>query len=181
MEKKRPQLNPDELRQLRWLLGGVAALLAAWSVAFIDGEAIGLLVGVSVAVGLVLWKPSWPAYVPSWLHRLAFPIIAALGVYDFYDEGEVMPAMIQLALLLLAYRAVSYRRRRDELQLVVLGLFLVVVTGVLTVSMGFALHIMAFTGLALAMLMAMTLSEPSSIAAGESSRVPAWAERVEWW
>jgi transglutaminase-like putative cysteine protease len=181
MEKKRPQLNPDELLQLRWLLGGVAALLALWSAAFLDLEAIGLLAGITVAVVLALWKPALPACVPAWLHRLAFPVIAALGVFDLYDQGEVMPAMTRLALLLLAYRAISYRKRRDDLQLVVLGLFLVVVTGVLTVSMGFAFHIMAFTGLSLAMLMAMTLSESSTVQTAESpGRVPAWAERVEW-
>jgi protein-glutamine gamma-glutamyltransferase len=180
MEKKRPQLNPDELLQLRWLLGGAAALLAMWSTVFLDIGEKWLLAGITAVVLLVLWKPGWPARVPAWLHRLAFPVIAALGVYDFYDQGEVLPAMTRLALLLLAYRAISYRKRRDELQLVVLGLFLVVITGVLTVSMAFALQIMAFTALALAMLMAMTLSETTDAIPVETGQAPVWAERVEW-
>ncbi|MCU0757479.1 MAG: DUF3488 domain-containing protein, partial [Xanthomonadales bacterium] len=180
MVKKRPQLNPEELLQLRWLLGGLTALLGMWSAAFLDMGATWLLAVLTVPVLLALWNPSWPARVPSWLHRLAFPVIAAFGVYDYYDQGEVLPAMTRLALLLLAYRAVSYRRRRDELQLVVLGLFLVVTTGVITVSIGFAVQIMAFTLLALALLMAMTLSEAAEREAHGPETAPAWAVQVEW-
>jgi transglutaminase-like putative cysteine protease len=179
MEKKRPQLNHDELLQLRWMLGGIAALTGAWAVAFLDAGAEWLLGVCTAAVLLVLWKPALPARVPGWIHRLAFPAILAFAVFDFYAQGEVLTVMTRLALLLLTYRAISYRRRRDELQLVVLGLFLVVVAGVLTVSMGFAVQIMAFTGLALAMLMAMTLSEAAGVHA-EAGRAPVWAERVEW-
>ena len=180
MEKKRPQLNHDELLQVRWLLGGIAALTAAWAVAFLDVDA-GWLLGVCTAVVLlVLWKPALPARVPGWIHRLAFPAIVAFALYDFYAQGEVLTVMTRLALLLLTYRAISYRRRRDELQLVVLGLFLVVVAGVLTVSMGFAVQIMAFTGLALAMLMAMTLSESAGVAAVETGQAPSWASTVDW-
>ncbi len=180
MVKKRPQLSPEELLQLRWLLGGLTALLGMWSAAFLDMGATWLLVVLTVPVLLALGNPSLPARVPSWLHRLAFPAIAAFGVYDYYDQGEVLPAMTRLALLLLAYRAVSYRRRRDELQLVVLGLFLVVTTGVITVSIGFAVQIMAFTVLALALLMAMTLSEAAEREPHGSEAVPAWAAQVEW-
>ncbi|ATC62606.1 hypothetical protein CMV30_00700 [Nibricoccus aquaticus] len=180
MEKKRPQLNHDELLQLRWMLGGIAALTGAWAVAFLDVGAEWMLGVCTAAVLLVLWKPALPGRVPGWVHRLAFPAIVAFAVYDFYAQGEVLTVMTRLALLLLTYRAISYRRRRDELQLVVLGLFLVVVAGVLTVSMGFAAQIMAFTVLGLAMLMAMTLSEAAGVKAAEAGRVPGWAERVEW-
>ena len=179
MEKKRPQLNHDELLQLRWLLGGCAALTGAWAVAFLDVGAELMLGVCTAAVLLALWKPALPARVPGWLHRLAFPAIVAFAVYDFYAQGEVLTVMTRLALLLLTYRAISYRRRRDELQLVVLGLFLVVVAGVLTVSMAFAGQLMAFTGLALGMLMAMTLSEAAGVKA-EAGRAPEWAERVDW-
>ena len=180
MEKKRPQLNHDELLQLRWLLGGVAALTGAWAVAFLDVDAAGLLGFCTLAVLLVIWRPVLPAKVPGLVHRLAFPAILAFAVYDFYAQGEVLPVMTRLALLLLTYRAISYRRRRDELQLVVLGLFLVVVAGVLTVSMAFAVQLMAFTALALAMLMAMTLSEAAGVKSPEPGQAPAWAERAEW-
>ncbi|MGC4071774.1 MAG: transglutaminaseTgpA domain-containing protein [Nibricoccus sp.] len=180
MEKKRPQLSHDELLQLRWLLGGAAALTGAWAVAFLDVGAEWILGISTAAVLIVLWKPTLPARVPSLIHRLAFPAILAFAVFDFYAQGAVLPVMTRLALLLLAYRAVSYRRRRDELQLVVLGLFLVVVAGVLTVSMGFAVQIMAFTSLALAMLMAMTLSEAAGVKISETGQTPVWAEKAEW-
>jgi transglutaminase-like putative cysteine protease len=180
MDQKRPQLSHDELLQLRWLLGGIAALTGAWSVVIFDQSAVWLLGLCTLAVSLVIWKPALPARVPAWLHKLALPAILAFAAYDFYSEGEVLPALTQMALMLLTYRAVTYRRRRDELQLVVLGLFLVVVAGVLTVPMGFAVQILAFTGLALSMLMAMTLSEAAGVKPFEAGRAPTWAERAEW-
>ncbi len=54
MEKKRPQLNLDELHQLKWLLGGVLALLSAWSVPYLDVNAWALVLAVTVLVPLML-------------------------------------------------------------------------------------------------------------------------------
>ena len=48
------------------------------------------------------------------------------------------PTLWWLAVLLVVYRAVAYRRKREDLQLIVLGLFLIVVAGVLTVALEFA-------------------------------------------
>jgi len=53
---------------------------------------------------------------------------------------------VRLDILLLLYRGSTYRQRRDDLQVIVLGLFLIVVAGVLTVSLTFAVQILAFTG-----------------------------------
>ena len=39
MEKKRPQLNLEELYQLKWLLGGALVLLSVWTVFYLDFEA----------------------------------------------------------------------------------------------------------------------------------------------
>ena len=47
MEKKRPQLNLDELHQLKWLLGGALALLSAWSVPYLDVNAWALMLAAT--------------------------------------------------------------------------------------------------------------------------------------
>jgi transglutaminase-like putative cysteine protease len=179
MEKKRPQLSLDELRQVRWLLGGATALIGAWAVAFLDVGGWLLLLAGTVAIPLVMVRPAWPARVPALAHRLAFPLMAAWAAYDFYAAGEPLTTMTRLALLLLIYRATSYRRRRDDLQLVVLGLFLVVVAGVLTISVGFAFQIMAFTAAALALLMAITLTETVLEKPAPTGLAPEWAARLE--
>jgi protein-glutamine gamma-glutamyltransferase len=178
MGKKRPQLNADELAQLKWLLGNLLAPLSAWTILFIEIDAwLHLMLITALAAGGLLF-PGWPARVPSWLHRLAFPAILAVFAYDIYTSREPMPALIRLDLMLILYRLTVHRSRREDLQLIVLGLFLVVVAGVLTVSLAFAIQILAFTGCALLFLFVVTLADmqPPS---GEGQGAPNWT-RVSW-
>ena len=185
MEKKRPQLNVTELHQLKWLLGGALALLSAWTVLYMNVEAWVWLVLITVMVPVVMRWPVLTLYVPAWMHRLAFPLFVALFAVDYYFHREPLPAMIRLALMLVFYRAITPRKRRDDLQLIVLGLFLVVVAGVLSVSLAFALHIVVFTGCTLLFLLAVTLLEtletgqPVAEAAATAGERPAWM-RMEW-
>ncbi|MDF3059061.1 MAG: hypothetical protein K0R17_3276 [Rariglobus sp.] len=183
MEKKRPQLNLTELYQLKWVLGGALALLSAWTVLYMDVEAWIWLVAITTVVPLVLRWPVLTLYVPRWAHRLAFPLFVALFAVDFYLNREPLPAMIRLALMLVLYRAVTPRKRRDDLQLIVLGLFLVVIAGVLSVSMVFALQIVVFTACTLMFLLVITLIDSAEVGQApvefSASAPPAWM-RIEW-
>lgn len=179
---KRPQLSPDELHQLKWLLGSVLATLSAWTVFFMDIDSW-ILPGLVTAAGiLAIVRPAWPALVPRWVHALAFPVIVAYVAYDLYAYREPLPAFIRLDLLLILYRVAGFRRRREDLQLIVLGLFLVVVGGVLTVSLAFAAQIVAFTACALGFLLAITLTEAGAPAASAAvaDGPPHWAVHVRW-
>lgn len=181
MVTKRPQLSLDELHQLKWWLGSVLGLLSAWTVAFMDVNAWWLLALVTLAGGWVLVRPSLPQSLPTWVHRLAFPVIVAVLAIDFLLYREPLPAFIRLNLMLIGYRLISPRRRRDDLQLIVLGLFMVVVAGVLTVSIGFAVQILAFTACALGFLLTITLVDAASVStASASGGAPAWALNVRW-
>ena len=181
MEKKRPQLSLDELHQLKWLLGGVLVLLSAWTVFYLEFEAWTLMGITTVAVTAALVRPDLPAWVPGWMHRLAFPAIVAFFVGDLWLTGEVLPAIVRLDILLLLYRGTSYRKKRDDLQVIVLGLFLIVVAGVLTVSLVFAAQILVFTACALGFLLVITLVESAEagIARLGDHGGPAWV-RVHW-
>lgn len=174
------------MQQLRWLLGGVLAMLSVWTVIFMELEAWIWLLLITAGVATALVRPQWPARIPRWAHRLAFPFIVAWFVGDLWLTSEVLPAMVRLDMLLLLYRGITYRQRRDDLQVIVLGLFLVVVAGVLTVSLAFAGQILAFTACALALLLAVTLSETGSKTPGAKTpaaalhEAPAWARHVHW-
>ena len=165
MDRKRPQLSVDELRQLRWLLGGLLVLISVSTVVYLEVDAWLLAIVTTIAMLLALARPDLPARVPPLAHRFAFPVIVALFAWDFYSSAQLLPAMIHLDYLLLLYRGVSYRKKRDDLQIIVLGLFLVTVAGVLSVSLEFALHILVFTAGTLAFLFVITLAE-----AAESGR-----------
>jgi transglutaminase-like putative cysteine protease len=134
------------------------------------------------ATGIIaaLARPALPARVPNWVHRLAFPAILAFFAGDLWRSGQILPAIVRLDLLLLLYRGLSYRARRDDLQIVVLGLFLIVIAGVLTVSLLFAAQILLFTACALGLLLVVTIA--ASTEGGMAPKlavrnvVPSWAD-----
>ena len=148
----------------------------------IGSEAMAALALAGVAV--CLSRPKLPARVHVWVHRLAFPAILAFFAGDLRITGEILPAIVRLDLLLLLYRGISYRARRDDLQIVVLGLFLVVVAGVLTVSLLFAAQILVFTACALGLLMVVTIADSTEGGAAPKLAVrgvvPPWAAHADW-
>jgi hypothetical protein len=105
----------------------------------------------------------------------------AFFIGDLWVTGEVLPAIVRLDILLLLYRGTSYRKKRDDLQVIVLGLFLIVVAGVLTVSLVFAAQILVFTACALAFLLVITLVEVAEhgARAGVTPARPTWVG-VKW-
>ena len=177
---RQPQLSLDELRRLKWLLGGALALVSLWTVFFLDVEALSLVaIAGTVILAALVW-PQLPSRVPPLVWRLGVPAIIAVMVADFYTSPDTLPVLIRLAILLVLYRAVSYRRKREDLQLIVLGLFLIVVAGVLTVSLGFAFLLLGFTACALSFLFVITLidmTERTAVALTyeEMSQCPVWA------
>lgn len=174
------QLNLDELRRLKWLLGGAMSLVSLWTVFFLDVEALGL-VGAAGALILaaVIW-PQLPGRVPPLVWKLAGPAIIVSFAADLYFSPDTMPAFIRLAVLLVLYRAVAYRRKREDLQLIVLSLFLVVVAGVLTVSLGFAFLLLLFTACGLGFLFVITLIDASEPAAARTPEAETAWVRLEW-
>ena len=181
--RERPQLKLEELRRLKWLLGGVLALIALSSLLYLEIDALALMVAGVVLIPLALLKPAWPARVPAIVHQLAFPGVVAFSAYDFYAHAEVLPTLVRLDMLLLLYRACSYRKRRDDLQLILLGLFLIVMAGVITVSLVFAVQIVAFVACALLFLLVITLVdgiEDERVALAETGEAPPVWTQGDW-
>lgn len=180
MANSRPQLNADDLGQLRWLAGGLLALLGSWTVFFMEIAAWGLVLAINLAVLAAFLRPAWPARVPHWVHRLAFPVIVVAFAYDLYASGEPLASLIRLDLTLILYRICSHRQRRDDLQLIVLCLFLIIVAGVLTVSLAFAVQIIVFAAVALGFLLAITLADATGTAEPPARTAPAWTRHASW-
>ncbi len=180
-----PPLTLTELQQLEWLLGGVLTLLSASTVFYLEINAWTLVLALTAAVIAGWWRPDWLARIPGWTHRLVFPFVVAFFAGDLWLTGELLPATVRLDLLLLLYRTITYRRRRDDLQVIVLGLFLIVLAGVLTVSLTFAVQLLAFAAGALAFLLTITLAQAAGSEAGGSGSAPpgtapGWARHVDW-
>lgn len=181
---RRPQLTADELHQLKWLLGGLLSLLGVSTVLYMDIDAW-VLMGLTVVATLATLRwPALPGRVPRLVHTLAFPVIVVFFAADLWLKMELLPAMVRLDILLLIYRNLSYRQRRDDLQIIVLGLFLVIVAGVLTVSLTFAAHILVYTACSLALLLVITLDEAAHAGQRQPHRAiretPGWAQHADW-
>lgn len=159
------------------MLGGLIGVLSAWTVFYMEVDALLALGVISVAVPVFTLKPRLSHALPPWFHRLAFPVVVVIFALDWWNNREPLPAMIRLDLMLLCYRCVAPRGRREDLQLILLALFVVVVTGVFTVSIAFVAQILLFTAAALGLLLAVTISGARSDGAGGES---GWWERVRW-
>ena len=174
------QLNLDELLRLKWLLGGTLALVSLWTVFFLDIEALGLVgVAGAVIIAVLVW-PQLPGRLPVLVWKLAVPAIIVAMVADFYFSPDTLPVLIRLAILLVLYRAVAYRRKREDLQLLVLGLFLIVVAGVLTVSLGFAFLLLLFTACALGFLFIINLIDAAESGAVRTAEAETAWTRLGW-
>ncbi len=177
MERSRPQLSLAELFQLRWFLGGLLGLVSAWTLFYMEVDALLALALITLTVPVFTFWPHLSQGLPAFVHRLAFPLIVTIFALDLWENREPLPAMIRLDLMLLGYRCIAPRGRREDLQLILLALFVVVVTGVFTVSPAFVVQILFFTAAALGLLLAVTLSDAR--AGGSAAVAPGW-ERVHW-
>lgn len=149
--RKQPQLSLEELVYFRWLLGGALALLSTSTLFNLEVTIWPAALAATAVIGACLLRPAIPGLIPPSLWRFGVPLIAVIFAIDVALH-EMIPAFVRLNLMLVLHRAVSYRNRREDLQLAALCLFLVIIAGVLTVSLLFAVQILLFTALALVFL-----------------------------
>lgn len=167
MGKQSRRLTLVELRQLKWLLGGVLSLLALWSLSSLDFAGSGVLLLASLVVVWSLVFPAACARLPKWLWRLGGPLILCVVAVDFVvNLSNFLPALIRMVLWLLLYRSLAQRRVREDLQLVLLCLFSLVISGALTVSMVFAVQILLFAPLAMVVMFVFCLLDESEVPDG---------------
>ena len=177
-ETKQAKLTVEELLELKWLMGGLLVLLSLWCLWNLDlGVHFLLFAGVALGVA-TLAGPRKVAALPDGLWKVAGPLLLVLIGTDFALNvaGNFLGPLVRMVILLLMYRLVAPRRRREDLQLVLLCLFCLVISGVMTVSLLFALQILIFTPLAMALLFVICLLDYS---ADGAVRLAEW-QRFRW-
>lgn len=157
--RKRPQLSLQELYQVNWFLGIVLAMLSIWTTFYLKFPVLPHVLITSGVVAIAAFRPQLTAYLPRlFWQAMPFFLVILLAV-DLHFSDEPVPALVRLNILLILYRALAFRRKREDLQLIVLSLFLVIIAGVLTVALTFVVQILLFTGVAMAFLFNITLME----------------------
>ena len=153
-----------ELYRLKWFLGQCLALLALWTVSALDlarGPVWAAVLAVTVAVTLF---PGLPARLGVPFRRVAAPLLVLVFVGDLVLAVRVfIRPRVRLLLLLLALPAASHRTNGQDLQLVLLAMFLSVVSGVFTLSMLFAVQAFLFAFFAIGLLFLVNLFDADEV------------------
>jgi transglutaminase-like putative cysteine protease len=147
------RLNAEELHQLKQLMGALMALLSFWALASLDvGSGPVILLGIGVAL-VALVFPGSVSRIPAKIWKFAGPSIFLVILVDFgLHLPEFISPLVRMVILLIIYRVLAPRNQREDLQVILLCLFCLVVSGVMTVSLLFAVQIVLFTPLAMALL-----------------------------
>ena len=159
---KRVQLSFIELHQLKWVLGELLTIVSLWTIFFLEIRSGPLLAVTIGAIIAVICVPSLPGRIPSWVWVAVTPALIVVIVADFYlSRPDVIPSLVRMVVLLVLVRCLQYRRKREDQQLILLCLFMVVISGVLTLSLEFGIQLLMFTPLAMACLFIVNLVDTS--------------------
>lgn len=159
---KRVQLSFIELHQLKWVLGELLTIVSLWTIFFLEVRSGPLLAVTVGAILLVICVPSLPGRIPSWVWVAVTPALIVVIVADFVQSRpDIIPSLVRMVVLLVLVRCLQYRRKREDLQLILLCLFMVVIAGVLTLSLNFGIQLLVFTPLAMACLFIINLVDTS--------------------
>ena len=156
------RLSTDELHQIKWLIGQFLVLMAIWALYLLNAVDGFILLALFVLITVTILWPRLPGFIPKFFWRIATPLLLLLITLDFLlNRGEFLDSMVRMVMLLMTFRALQYRRRREDLQLVLLCLFILLIEGVLTLSIAFGFQIIIFAPLAMGLLFVVNLLERS--------------------
>lgn len=160
------KLTINELHQIKWLIGGVLTLISLWALSDLDLLGSGLNLAVITITGIALLKPRWVHSIPEtfWV-RFVVPLILVMVLLDFaVGFTSLVSPLMRMVTLLILYRALAPRNRREDLQMLLLCLFSIIVSGAITVSLLFAVQILLFAPIAMVFLLIVCLldGEPES-------------------
>lgn len=160
MSHLRAHLSFVELYQLKGLLGTLLVLLSLWTVFTLEINSGLLLIAVALGSLAVFLAPALPGRIPAWAWKAATPLLILWVLADFVlSRPDIIPPLVRMIVLLVLFRVLQERRKREDLQLILLCLFMVIIAGVLTLSLTFAVQIVLFTPCAMLLLFIVTLTE----------------------
>lgn len=164
MSEQQPsaQHSLGDLRQLKWLLGQVLALLSLGTLFQVEFVATAQVVTAGLAIVATLVFPRLPQVIAGRIYWLLTIALVAFVAADFIRLGgsDLLPPMLRLILWLTVLRCLQYRSRREDLQLVLLTMFICIMSGVMTLSLEFGVQLLIYTPVAMFLLFLINLLEP---------------------
>lgn len=143
------RLEPVDMQRLRHLLGGALALIGAAGLPLVDNFDPLWAGGALLAILAALALPRVFAGRGSRFWARAGLVVFAYAALDLILSGmagrqNLLGAVIRVTLLLAVLRTMQPRRRREDMQLILLSMFLTAVGGALSLSPVFAVQVFVF-------------------------------------
>jgi len=158
MTYKSAKLTTEELHEVKHLMGGALTLLSFWSLLSLKVQSGWLIALAMLAILFSLLRPRSVSRIPLLTWRVAGPLLLIIiGVDLLLHLPDFIPSLVRMMVWILLYRNLAPRRQREDLQLILLCLFCLVLSGVMTVSLLFAFQILLFTPMAMALLFVISL------------------------
>jgi len=175
------KLRTSDLYMLKWVLGAVMGLVAASTLFNLAGHNLFPATVVVSSIGLSLVFPGLFNRIPELFWKVyAVAIIPLVSINIF--AGEMTATLLNLNTWLVLYRALNHEKRREEMQLALLCLFLMIMTGIMTSTLLYGLQLLVFSGIAIAYLIVGTMLESSSGGNLESIRKSEhWKDSFRWY
>ena len=153
------RLDQRELGAVRWYIGQLLVLVGLLGSYSLDLGADGL---VTAALGLVLVScllPKWIEAIPRWFWRFSpIPLLGVIIADFLLAGGDFFPPLFRTVVLLTLYRSLQVRTLREDLQVLLLTLFLLMVTGVLSQEVTFGIQLLVYAPLAMGLLFVVNLA-----------------------
>ncbi|MFO7724995.1 MAG: transglutaminaseTgpA domain-containing protein [Oceanipulchritudo sp.] len=164
------RLESHELDGIRWLLGQILVFISLLGSYTIDLGAAVLVTGglflVLVITAFPFLAQAFPVFFRSvgpWL------LLLVIGGDFLASGGDLLPPLFRMVVLLTLFRAIRIRTPREDLQLLLLTLFLLLLTGVLSLELTFGIQLLAYAPTAMGLLFVINLRSSLEAADGEAS------------
>lgn len=168
MKSKSDRHKLEDLLALKWMLGAMMGLVCITTLFNINGHNKVPATIASTVVVLALARPVWIARIPQIVWKGYAVAIIPLVLVDVIAK-DTIPALLHLNTWLILFRCLNHNKRREEMQLALLCLFLIIMTGILTATLVFGFQLLAFSAVAISYLVVNTSIETK--AEGDYERI----------
>ncbi len=153
------RLDYRELGAIRWLMGQLLVLIGLVSAFSLDLGSDSRITASIVVVLLACLFPKILERIPGWFWKVAPAFLLVAIVADFFlSAGDILEPLFRTVLILILYRALQIRTPREDLQVLLLALFLLILSGVLSQEITFGLQLVLFAPIAMGLLFAVNLA-----------------------
>ncbi|MEQ9824226.1 MAG: DUF3488 and transglutaminase-like domain-containing protein [Puniceicoccaceae bacterium] len=157
-----PPLSSTDLLRIRFWLTQTVLLIALGGILSEGISQSPLLIALIVFLGLSLAFPRITGLLSRrWMPALSVVLIGGIVIDVALHWPAILDPMLRAGLLILWTRTLFYRTARESMQLLFLALFLIMLNGVLSISISYAVQLIAFSPLAMILLMLNSMRNPA--------------------